>query len=118
MKTIAEQEITGYFFKITASWSKFHNAYINKRTAKLPNKKLRMKLMYRPENPTEHILKFEGGPTGHEAYYVRDLLYPETFPKPTFLVICAGTINSWEKCQVHWRTVIGFLKSNGYEITK
>ena len=116
MNIISSKGIYGYFSKITASWSKYHMAYTNKRMGLKKKKKLQMELVYREEDPQNQILRFLGGPTGHEAYYVKDLLKQETFPKPKYFCICAGTVNSWEKCEVEWEKVLKFLKDNGWDV--
>lgn len=48
-------------------------------------------------------IKFHGGPTGHESYYIA----PELFENLRVLAetgktfcICAGTTNSWPECEV------------------
>ena len=52
------------------------------------------------------ILRFIGGPTGHEAYHLYSLL-PMDNRQGEFCV-CAGTINSWPACYVQWKDVKEF----------
>ena len=52
------------------------------------------------------ILRFIGGPTGHEAYYLYKLL-PMNNKQGEFC-ICAGTINSWPACYVQWADIKKF----------
>lgn len=45
------------------------------------------------------VLRFIGGPTGHESYYLEDLL-PKIKQGDGDLLICFGTPGSWAKCTV------------------
>lgn len=48
------------------------------------------------------VLRFIGGPTGHESYYLHDLInILEDAPPNEVLTICGGTINSWPRCWVN-----------------
>ena len=62
------------------------------------------------------IIRFVGGPTGYESYYVEDLQRPNSRQGCNTFCICAGTINSWPRCEVPWADVVAFLKANGYEM--
>jgi hypothetical protein len=61
----------------------------------------------------EPSLHFIGGPTGFEIYSVEALMDPEYGLEAEgreTLCICAGTTNSWPKCEVPAADVIAFLK--------
>lgn len=57
------------------------------------------------------IIRFLGGPTGHESYYVDDLLVKPQEEYPEFC-ICAGTINRWPACYVSRKEVFDFIREN------
>ncbi len=118
MKTISKTNITATFTKTTAKWNKFIGNFTNKKKHPPKQKTIEIQLAYAERSPKKVILRFIGGPTGHECYYVQDLLMPVSFPKPEKLCICAGTLNSWEHCTVKWVDVINFLKTNGYDIKR
>lgn len=62
------------------------------------------------------ILRFIGGPTGYESYYIADLQRPSDKPHGESFCICAGTINRWPGCTVAWADVVAFLKAEGFEM--
>lgn len=59
------------------------------------------------------LLKFYGGPTGHECYLLDSILSDfkrwEDSTSDT-LCICAGTINRWDACYVSIKDVHKFIK--------
>ncbi len=55
------------------------------------------------------VLRFIGGPTGFESYYIEDLL--ENKLRSDDFCICGGTINSWPACRVKWSEVEAFMKT-------
>ena len=57
---------------------------------------------------TGKLIRFIGGPTGFESYYIEDLLSVDSLVKE--LCICAGTINRWPACYVDKQTVFDFIK--------
>ena len=59
------------------------------------------------------IIKFLGGPTGHEAYYLESLMR-DSENKEGKLYICAGTINRWYSCWVLWEDLKELLRDRGY----
>ena len=59
------------------------------------------------------ILRFLGGPTGHESYYIKDLLLTDSTVKE--MCICGGTINRWPACYVDKQIIFNFIKRKGVE---
>ena len=56
------------------------------------------------------ILRFIGGPTGHESFYLADLLKHKN--ENGELCICAGTVNRWPACYVNKKSVLDFIKAS------
>jgi hypothetical protein len=56
------------------------------------------------------VLRFIGGPTGHETYRVEDLLATASRIPGDEFSICAGTINSWHACIVSRIEVEKFIE--------
>ncbi len=54
------------------------------------------------------ILRFEGGPTGFESYYVADIDFRLSNSGDDFC-ICAGTANRWPACYVDRKEVQKFV---------
>lgn len=54
------------------------------------------------------ILRFEGGPTGFESYYVADIDFRVSSGEDKFY-ICAGTANRWPACWVDRKEVQKFV---------
>ena len=59
------------------------------------------------------LLRFIGGPTGYESYYVKDLLLND--PNAGEMCICGGTINRWPSCYVNMKIVKDFIKKTNNE---
>lgn len=59
------------------------------------------------------IIRFIGAPTGHESYYVHMLKENTRLMKGDTMCICAGTINSWARCEVSWTDVLNYMKEQG-----
>jgi len=75
------------------------------------SKEIQMEIVDKDDKP---ILRFIGGPTGYESYYIKDFLKP--WPnRPSEICICGGTINSYHRCSVPWKEVEQFLSDNGYQ---
>lgn len=77
--------------------------FINKHIRKTETKTLKLKLEERIHGK---VIRFIGGPTGFESYYIECLNL-----KPGPFVICGGTINSWPRCTVKAEDIIKFLNS-------
>lgn len=103
-------EILSTFTYETATWDKGSNTYINRRTRSI-EKVLFMKVNTNLEG--KKVLKFEGGPTGFESYYISDLLENKPGPvdKNTPFCICGGTVNSWPRAVVLLKEVLDFITS-------
>lgn len=88
------------------TWNERQAKFINV-TSVVTEKELEMVI---EEREAGKILRFNGGPTGFEAYYIKDLLDPITADlRHDQFCICAGTINRWAKCEVDWKTVRDFI---------
>jgi hypothetical protein len=62
----------------------------------------------------EKVLQFYGGPTGAEAYNIEPKLIECLREMPDEFCICAGTINSWDKCTIKASDVLAYLEKEGY----
>ena len=103
--------IKATFTRKYARWDDYADKYVDE-TTKVEEKLINMEIIFRNAKP---ILRFIGGPTGHESYYIEDMLkYPPKNPAET-LCICAGTVNSWAECVVPWQDVKNFLSACGYK---
>lgn len=70
-----------------------------------------LEMVLRP-NERGTIIKFEGGPTGYESFYIGGFLrYIDNFESDR-CSICAGTINRYAQCIVSLKEVVDFIKSN------
>ena len=101
--------IEATFIKERANWNKLTCKYED-HTYKTTMRFITMEIIHRKDQP---VLRFIGGPTGFESYYVESLLYNP--PPADTLCICGGTVNSWSKCTVPWEDVKNFLASYGYK---
>jgi len=90
-----------------ADWDKTFQKYTNRRVIPLPDKDIEMLIMTTERGD---ILRFVGGPTGHESYYVSDLLEHPLPEGSDDFCICAGTVNSWPMCLVSKKEVFAFLR--------
>lgn len=72
------------------------------------NKQIEMEITQGKHGP---VLRFIGGPTGYESYYIEDLM-KNSLREGTDFCICAGTINSWPECKVPWDEVFHFIQEN------
>jgi hypothetical protein len=102
-----KQSIEAIFIQEIGRWDKSSNTFVDLSTSKT----IRNIEMVLCERDDKQILKFVGGPTGFESYYVEDLL-ALPFAKSTFC-ICGGTINRWPRCEVSSTEVAIFLKKIG-----
>lgn len=87
-------------------WDNRTNHYVN-RTKEVILKDIEMVII---EGTNGRVLRFIGGPTGYECYYVSDLLVGDMSTKNTEICICSGTINKWPTCFVKRSDVMRFLK--------
>jgi len=102
-------KIVSYWFWERAIWNEKSEKFENHTTTEEVVKELDMKIIRDPYNK-KPVIKFIGGPTGHENYYVEDLLSSNDRHLARFC-ICAGTVNMWPTCFVDRKQVIDFLKS-------
>jgi len=92
----SKMEIKSYWQYETADWDNEANVFINKKLSEIKEKVLEVALDNKSSNTT--IIRFLGGPTGFESYYLEDLLKNPLIGEKFY--ICFGTINSWAKCYV------------------
>jgi hypothetical protein len=83
------------------SWDEGERRYVEKELTPIEEKEIEFTIINDGKDP---ILKFIGGPTGHESYYIRDLIRASRMDHVKFY-ICAGTINSYPSCYVLWEDV-------------
>jgi len=105
------REIKATFTRESARWDKKTNKYVD-HSQKVEERTITMEIFLRDDKP---ILKFHGGPTGFESYYVETLLRDTPARGSDTLCICAGTVNSYAVCTVPWKEVLDFIKDCGYE---
>jgi len=97
-------KIKSYWQSETGRWSDATNSYTNKILSDIKEKELEVIIV---KSEGKKILKFLGGPTGFESYYLEDLMQNIKTEK---FYICAGTINSWYSCYVLWEDVKKIIK--------
>ena len=100
-------QIKSYWDRQTANWD--GKGFINRKWSKVEEKKLKVTLD--DTNTDKPIVKFHGGPTGFESYYLKDLLEnPFGENEHDLFCICGGTINSWPRCFVKSRDLKEILE--------
>lgn len=105
-------QINSKWSQEVGTWSHGANKYIDQKVVDLPDKILVMTVY---EKTHGYVLKFNGGPTGFESYYIKDLVEGmKSFDDKVPFCICGGTINRWPRCEVQWADVAAFLKSKGF----
>ena len=90
----------------TGRWSDRKCKFVD-RKSKTFERELEMEIAQGQSGP---VIKFIGGPTGFESYYIKDLLEDQSKSGPFW--ICAGTINRWPRCSVEFSEVIKFIKES------
>ena len=100
-------KIKSYWRREVAEWSEEHG-YINRQFRPIKEKEIQI-LIEEPDND-KPVLRFLGGPTGHESYYIEDLLRNRLLQESEDFMICAGTVNSWPQCWVKWADVKPLLE--------
>jgi len=103
-----EEEIVAIFTTETARWNENLEEYVD-RESRTEVKDIKMVVETRDDKA---ILRFVGGPTGYESYYIEDL--DGWKDRVGSFCICGGTVNRWPKCEVHWPDVQRFLVANGF----
>lgn len=107
-ESLPRSKIRALMIYESGTWNSKSNKYENIRFRK-ESKELEMVL--RP-NERGTIIKFEGGPTGYESFYIEDFLKDIDNFESDRCSICAGTINSYAQCIVSLKEVVDFIKSN------
>jgi len=102
-------KITSYWTYETGKWDEDSGKFINRKISEIKTKELEIEI-----DKTDHgdnygpILRFKGGPTGFESYYINELLEDE-YNHEDF-GICGGTINSWARCWVKTKDINKILE--------
>lgn len=99
MKQLIEAE----FIREYGRWDKFTNSYQDRQEKKYAHL-IEMEIV---EHDDRTLLRFIGGPTGHEVYNVMDIL--NNPPQGEHICICAGTFNEHYSCSVPSEEVMDFL---------
>ena len=90
-------QIKSYWQRGYAKWD--GGKYVDKKLSEVEEKELKVTLDI--TNTDKPIIKFHGGPTGFESYYLNDILEnPFGLNENDNFCICGGTINSWPRCWV------------------
>lgn len=106
-KETIQKDIKAKFIKTLAQWNEEDQTFTNVRE-KVQEKTISMAICHRPNGTT---VKFTGGPTGYEEYYIEHLLSTDRQKRSTdCFVICVGTTNSYARCEVPWSEVVEFIK--------
>ena len=102
-----KRSITAKFITEKGRWDKQSNSFVDRSSVETISP-IEMELF---ERDGKQILKFIGGPTGFESYYVEDL---NANPMVAgIFCICGGTINRWPRCEVPFADVADFLNDMG-----
>jgi len=104
-------KIKSYWQTETGRWSDFSNSYKNRIMSGEKEKEIEVNIENSLYDSDKKVLKFLGGPTGFESYYLDDLLLSINKGYERFY-ICAGTINSWSSCYVLWEDIKEILKED------
>lgn len=104
------RDIEATFVKQTGIWNEKETKFdITKEQTR--HQTIQMQINESDNGP---ILRFIGGPTGYEAFYIADL---EASPREdNRFYICAGTPNGYEICHVSRKEVYKFLED--YKATR
>lgn len=97
------------FIYETGRWDSKSNSFVD-RKKRFETKEVQM-VIESSEDHDRATLRFIGGPTGYETYYIKDLLEHAPEGRMDFC-ICGGTINSWPTCIVEWADVTDFLEES------
>lgn len=107
-------KITSYWQHETGVWDKEKEKFVEKKKSPISVKEINV-VLDTSNYSDKPILKFQGGPTGFESYYLDDFLQ-DYLDKIDRFYICAGTLNSWPSCYVlasDLKQVIKELLKNG-----
>lgn len=103
MKTLIlhKGKINSVWEQESGDWN--YKTFVNRKVKKY-EKEISIQII---EKNNKLILNFNG-PTGFEEYYLADLDLESLKDKD--FCICGGTINSWPRCTVKGKDVIGFIE--------
>ena len=103
-------QITSYWQTETGYYDEKRGRYARRRHTDIQERQLEV-VLKRSEYNNQPVLHFVGGPTGHETYYLNDILASLEEKSKGKWVICGGTINSWPRC---WVTINDMKKAIKY----
>lgn len=86
--------IEALFITTTGRWDEIREEYVD---IKKTSRRKEINLFIDSDGDSRRIIGFRGGPTGHESYYLQDLI---DRPPVETLCICGGTINKYDECRV------------------
>jgi hypothetical protein len=102
-------KIISYWQTETGIWNNNLNKYEERNKSEIIEKEIDLIYIVNKQDTQKDIIKFVGGPTGHESYYIKDILN-HIQSKAECLYICAGTINRWPSCYVYTKDIYKFIK--------
>jgi hypothetical protein len=95
--------IKSYWQTETGKWDEEKNKYVDRKFSEITERTISVTFEKGP-------LRFNGGPTGYESYYFKDLEGLSERENPhEYFCICGGTINSWPKCSVKTQDLIEII---------
>jgi hypothetical protein len=106
MKVMATAVIRSIWTTEKASWDRRKNDY-GPSTFDEEKKYISCKLVLRG---TRLLVEF-AGPTGYETYDL-ETMYKVCDELDVAFCVCAGTVNSWPRCQVNMEDVKKFMREN------
>lgn len=101
-------KIKSYWRKEIGDWSE-EKGYHNRQFSDIEEKIIEA-IIEDAGDQDKPCIRFIGGPTGHEVYYIHMLLENKRLVPGCDFSICAGTINSWPQCWVKWDDVLPLIK--------
>jgi hypothetical protein len=102
-------KILSFWQHETGKWDEVLSIYTERKKSPIKTKELEVSIVKSDFN-NKKIVQFHGGPTGHESYYLDDLLRLNLNRKIDRFYICAGTIDLWPKCWIMTSDLLRFLK--------
>ena len=113
---IIEYFIISYWKQETGIWSNVQEKYFNRKWSDVVEKTLAIRFLDSGHTDDRGIVvRFNGGPTGFESYYLGSLI-EHNLDNGSMFCICGGTINSWHNCEVKSRELHNIIKQYQKEI--
>ena len=97
--------ITSYWQTETGRFDRNLCTFVDRKFSEIKEKEI-----YIEYDPKTDVIHFRGGPTGYESYNFDTIERSfDTFNYDKFC-ICAGTINSWPRCDVKVKDFMEIVK--------